>query len=283
MFCKELLQYKIIFIKQRIGTRMTRKYPLKRLGQNYLRDENIIRKIINEFSPKPHDLALEIGPGEGALTTQLTKVIPNLAAVELDKRNIELLRLKLPGLNLIEADFLKLDLASLVKKQQEKLRIVGNIPYNITSPIIFKMIENRKLINDSVIMVQNEVAQRITAKSGGKDYSILSVISQYFADVKLCFKVSPNVFYPRPKVYSAVLHFYFESKPINEKFDDIFVKIVKAAFGNRRKMLYNSFSNSIFSGINFNNSGVDLSLRAEKLSIENFETLAKLAFQQIEK
>ena len=259
------------------------KYPLKRLGQNYLRDDNIIRKIINEISPEQEDLIVEIGPGEGALTNRLVEIVPNMQAVELDKRNVELLQSKFPHLKLIEADFLDLDLKVILANHEKKMRIVGNIPYNITSPIIFKMIENRKIINDFVIMVQNEVALRIIAKSGGKDYGILSVITQYFTDVRLCFKVSPNVFYPRPKVYSAVLHFNFKARSTNEKHDEIFIKIVKAAFGNRRKMLYNSLRNSIFSDINFDNSGVDLSLRAEKLSIEDFETLAIFASQQLEK
>src|SRR3989304_4355936 len=150
--------------------------------------------------------------------------------------------------------------------------MVGNTPYNITSPIIFKMIENREMIHDSVLMVQHEVAQRITAKSGGKEYGILSVITQNFADVKLCFKVSPNVFIPRPKVYSAVIHLFFKENLNDRKDDEVFIKIVKAAFGNRRKMLYNSLKNSIFGHLNFNDTGIDLSLRAEKLSIEDWQT-----------
>jgi 16S rRNA (adenine1518-N6/adenine1519-N6)-dimethyltransferase len=132
-------------------------------------------------------------------------------------------------------------------------------------------------------MVQHEVAQRIVAKSSGKEYGILSVITQNFADVKICFKVSPNVFYPRPKVYSAVIHLFFKEN-FNDKVDDeIFIMIVKAAFGKRRKMLYNSLKNSIFGHLNFINTGINLSLRAENLSIEDFRTLAKFASEQIDK
>ena len=262
---------------------MNHKFPIKRFGQNYLRDENIIGKIISEISPKSNDLIIEIGPGEGAITSKLIEKADNLIAIEIDKRNVEVLTAKFPKLNLISGDFLKLDLSKIFNKNGKKLRIVGNIPYNITSPIIFKMIENKNIIHDSVLMVQHEVAQRITAKSGGKEYGILSVITQNFADVKLCFKVSPNVFNPRPKVYSAIIHLFFKENLNDRKDDEVFIKIVKAAFGNRRKMLYNSLKNSIFGHLNFNDTGIDLSLRAEKLSIEDFRTLAKFASGQIDK
>lgn len=255
---------------------MNRKFPIKRFGQNYLKDENIIGKIISEISPENDDLIIEIGPGEGALTSYLFEKTKRFLAVEIDTRNVAVLNAKYPKLNLISGDFLELDLLAIFKKYGKKLRIVGNIPYNITSPIIFKMIENKEIIHDSVLMVQHEVAQRIIAKPGGKEYGILSIITQNFANVKLCFKVSPKVFYPQPKVNSAIIHLFF-----NEiKYDEVFIKVVKAAFGNRRKMLYNSFRNSIFAHLNFNNTGIDLSLRAEKLSIDDFRILAKFASEQ---
>lgn len=262
---------------------MNHKFAIKRFGQNYLRDENIINKIISEISPNSNDVIIEIGSGEGALTSKLIGKTAQLICVEIDSRNIEALTSKFPKLNLISGDFLELDLNEIYKKHRKKLRIVGNIPYNITSPIIFKMIENKDIIHDSVLMVQHEVAQRIAAKSGGKEYGILSVITQNFAEVKLCFKVSPNVFYPRPNVYSAVIHLFFKENLNDRKDDEVFIKIVKAAFGNRRKMLYNSLKNSIFGQLNFINTGIDLSLRAEKLSIEDFRTLAKFASGQIDK
>lgn len=259
---------------------MNRSLPLKRFGQNYLRDENIVRKIIAEISPASDETIIEIGSGEGVLTSHLLEKTKNLVAVEIDKRNIQLLKQKFPNLNLIEGDFLKLDLAKIERQNEKTLRIVGNIPYNITSPIIFKMIENREIISDSVLMIQFEVAQRIIAKPGGKDYGILSVIAQHFADVQLCFKVSPNVFYPRPKVFSAVVHLRFNDSDSNKSEDEIFIQIVKAAFGNRRKMLSNSFKNSIFATLNFNETGIDLSQRAEKLSIDDYIQLSRFAAAQ---
>ncbi len=258
---------------------MKDKFPIKRLGQNYLRDENIIRKIILEISPKTDELIIEIGPGEGALTDNLLKQA-RVIAVEVDKRNIELLNNKFHNLIIINNDFLKINLKEIYKNHGKKLRVIGNIPYNITSPIIFKLIENREIIHDSVLMIQHEVAQRIIAKPGGKDYGILSIITQNFTKVNLCFKVSPNVFYPRPKVNSAVIHLFFKNEKGEKRYDELFVKIVKAAFGNRRKMLYNSFKNSIFGHLNFNQGGINLTLRAEKLSIDDFHKLTKLAFEQ---
>jgi 16S rRNA (adenine1518-N6/adenine1519-N6)-dimethyltransferase len=262
---------------------MNTSFPIKRFGQNYLRDENIINKIVSEISPKPNDLILEIGPGEGALTAKLLEKSNKLIAVEIDKRNVEMLSINFPNLNLVSGDFLDIDLKNFIDPASKKLRIVGNIPYNITSPIIFKMIENKELIQDSVLMVQHEVAQRIIAKPASKDYGILSVIVQYFAEVILCFKVSPNVFYPRPKVFSAVIHLNFKDCLKNSKEDEMFIKVVKAAFGNRRKMLNNSFKNSIFGHLNFNNSGIDLTLRAERLSIDDFIILTKFVSEQIDK
>ncbi|MFO7445376.1 MAG: 16S rRNA (adenine(1518)-N(6)/adenine(1519)-N(6))-dimethyltransferase RsmA [Ignavibacteriaceae bacterium] len=249
--------------------------PLKRFGQNYLTDQNILSKIAEEVNPQPGDKIIEIGPGTGALTAKLLEKIPSITAVEIDTRVIEELKLSYPEINLIRGDFLDIDLTELY--DNKKLRIAGNIPYNLTSPILFKLIENNNIISDAVLMVQFEVAQRMTAQKGSKDYSILSVILKYFSDVKISFKVSPNVFYPKPKVYSAVIHIFMKEKQTSKEADRYLIKMVKAAFGNRRKTLKNSLSNSIFGNINFSGSGIDLSLRAEQLDLEDFVKLAEYA------
>jgi 16S rRNA (adenine1518-N6/adenine1519-N6)-dimethyltransferase len=137
------------------------------------------------------------------------------------------------------------------------------------------MIENNQIIKDSVLMMQLEVAQRIISKKGTKDYGILSVLLNYFCEIKFCFKVSPNVFNPRPKVWSAVLHFFLKENEMTDKEKKIFIQSVKAAFGNRRKTLKNSLSNSIFKEINFEDSGIDISLRAEQLEINDFVVLSR--------
>ncbi len=250
--------------------------PLKKFGQNYLLDKNIIDKIIGEIKPEKDDNIIEIGPGTGSLTEKLITEVKNLTAIEIDSRVIENLKIRFPSINIIHKDILKTDFKDLVL-DNNKLRMVGNIPYNLTSPIIFSMIENKDIINDSVLMVQFEVAKRMTAKKGTKDYGILSVLLNYFTDIKLCFKVSPNVFYPKPKVFSAVVHIFFKKKFTYAVDDNIFIKIVKSSFGNRRKTLKNSLSNSIFGAIDFSGSGVNLSLRAEQLATEQFIELAKHA------
>jgi 16S rRNA (adenine1518-N6/adenine1519-N6)-dimethyltransferase len=248
--------------------------PLKRFGQNYLYDKNIIRKIVEQINPQPDDTIVEIGPGRGALTELLYGKIKNYFAVEIDKRVIENLCERFPDLQLIEEDFLKTDLHKIYEDKKSRIRLVGNIPYNLTSPIIFKSIRNSEIITDVVLMVQDEVARRMTAKKGTKDYGILTILLGYFTETRYCFKVSPNAFYPKPNVSSAIIHLKMKNLTITENEREIFIKIVKAGFGNRRKTLKNSLSNSIFKSLNFSQSGIDLSLRAEQLDINDFITLS---------
>jgi 16S rRNA (adenine1518-N6/adenine1519-N6)-dimethyltransferase len=252
--------------------------PKKRFGQNFLQDENILNKIVKKINPQVDDAIIEIGPGYGALTQKLLSATENLNAVEIDNQLAKDLKEKFPQLKLINEDFLETDLAILTSKGK-RLRIIGNIPYNITSPILFKLIENNKLVKDAVFMVQLEVAKRMTADRGTKDYGILAVVLKYFAETELCFKISPNVFYPKPKVFSALVHIHFKQIIYPEEEQKLFIQIVKAAFGNRRKTLKNSFSNSIFHEIDFSNSGIDLSLRAENLNVDDFITLTKFAIK----
>ena len=248
--------------------------PKKRFGQNFLQDENILNKIVKEINPQPDDLIIEIGPGYGALTQKLLSLTEKLISVEIDNELVNELKVKFPHLELINEDFLETDLSKLTS-QVKKLRVVGNIPYNITSPILFKLIENNNLIKDAVFMVQLEVAKRMTANRGTKDYGILAVILKYYSETKLCFKISPNVFFPKPKVFSALVHIHFKEMKQPEEEQKLFIEIVKAAFGNRRKILKNSLGNSIFREIDFSNSGIDLSLRAENLNVDDFIKLMK--------
>jgi len=248
--------------------------PIKRFGQNYLVDKNIIRKLVDEFDPKQGENIIEIGPGHGSITEELFARVDKVTAVEIDKRINEELNEKFPKINLINKDFLKIDLAQLAK-HGARLRFIGNVPFNITSQIIFKLLEDRQLVDDAVFIIQYEVAQRIVSGKGSKDYGILSVVLNYFADIKYCFKISRSVFYPKPKVDSSVIHIRF-NKEQNSAIDDrLFIKVVKASFGNRRKTLKNSLSNSIFGNCDFENSGINLSKRAEELNIEEFLTLTK--------
>jgi 16S rRNA (adenine1518-N6/adenine1519-N6)-dimethyltransferase len=249
--------------------------PIKRFGQNYLKDKNIIDKIVREINPEPDDQIIEIGPGLGALTERIIKLNNNLTLIEIDKRVIEQLKTKFPAAKYIEGDFLKIDLAPILQSGR-KVKVAGNIPYNITSPILFKLLSFKDKINESVLMVQDEVARRITAEYNTKDYGILSVIMSRFTEVKYCFRISPNVFYPKPKVYSALIHIFFRANEKDDLDDDIFIKVVKASFGHRRKTLKNSLSNSIFRDCNFSGINIDFSKRAEQLTVSEFEYLTKM-------
>ncbi len=241
--------------------------PLKKFGQNYLVDQNIARKIIAEFDPQPTDEIVEIGPGRGVLTEHLSNSDAKLSAIEIDTRVIEDLRTKFGNIQFINEDFLKVNLA--VINNENKLRVIGNIPYNITSPILFKLIDNLEIIQDALFMVQYEVAKRITSKPRTKDYGILAVILNFFFEVKFCFKVPATVFRPKPKVDSAIIK--LTAKEIDKDFNkQLFIEIVKAAFGNRRKNLKNSLSNSIFRTYNLESFPVDLTKRAEELTISDF-------------
>lgn len=256
---------------------MNKVFPLKRFGQNFLQDQNIVKKIISEIDPKENELIVEIGPGQGAITSLLLESNANITAIEIDKRVIDDLQARFINLHLLQSDFLKLDLNQFTNSSKQRIRVVGNIPYNITSPILFKLFENNTIVQDAVFMVQYEVAKRMTAKMGSKDYGILSVLLEYFGTTKLAFKVSPNVFYPKPNVYSAVVHINFNEKRNNSEFNLKFKSIVKSSFGNRRKTLKNSLSNGIFANVNFSDCGIDLSLRAEQLNVNDFIKLAEFA------
>ncbi len=250
--------------------------PKKSLGQNYLKDDNICRNIVRSFEIGYKDYVLEIGPGRGAITKYILEKTDNVVAVELDKINCALLKEQFPSLKLLSNDFLKIDLENIRKSQFEnlnsKLRILGNIPYNITTEIIFKLIDNRTLIKDAQIMVQEEVAQRLVASPNSKEYGIPSVFVQIFTKPKLIFKVSRNCFYPKPRVDSRIIHFDFDNK-LQDKIKDIdfFKKFVKAAFGNRRKTLRNSLKKL---ELNLGAVDFDFGRRAESLSIYEFIELS---------
>lgn len=259
---------------------MNKVLPLKRFGQNYLQDQNIIRKIIAEIDPKENENILEIGPGQGALTQFLFSSVSDFTAIEIDKRVIDDLANRFDEIKLIQQDFLETNLNDFTKNSKDKIRVVGNIPYNITSPILFKLFENNIIVKDAVFMVQLEVAKRMTAKIGSKDYGILSILLEYYGKTNLAFKVSRNVFFPKPNVDSAIVHIHFNELRNNPKFNNAFKSIVKAAFGNRRKTLKNSLSNSIFATVDFSGCGIDLSSRAEQLNVNDFIKLAEFTFKQ---
>ena len=269
-------------------------YPKKSLGQNYLTDENISRNIVKSFNINEDDNILEIGAGQGALTKLLLQKTNNLTVIELDSNNCKILSEKFPGLNIINKDFLKIDLKKIsdfgfrieafgdkfqipdrsIRGQVSDLRIIGNIPYNISSQIIFKLIDNREMVIDAQLMVQEEFARRLAAKPNTKDYGIPSVLVQVFSKPKLLFKVSRNCFYPKPRVDSRIIYFDFTNSMENKIHDvDFFRTLVKTAFSTRRKTLRNALKSL---NLDLSLSDIDFSRRAESLSIDEFITLSNL-------
>lgn len=253
----------------------SKSYPKKSLGQNYLKDENICRNISEAFNITPDDAVLEIGPGQGAITKYLFNKTKKFTAVELDLQNVIFLKNKLPGANIIHGDILQLDLNKIARiLSSDKLRIIGNIPYYITSEILFRLIDYRDVIQDAQLMVQEEVAQRLAAKPNSKAYGIISVFIQVYSYPELLFKVNADSFYPKPNVDSRVIHFNFENNISNRIIDiDYFKKFVKTSFGTRRKTLRNSLKNM---NIDTNVLALDFDFnrRAETLSIDEFIELS---------
>ncbi|MDA0986617.1 MAG: 16S rRNA (adenine(1518)-N(6)/adenine(1519)-N(6))-dimethyltransferase RsmA [Bacteroidetes bacterium] len=242
----------------------------KFLGQHFLQDKNISRKIAESLLLTEKDFVVEIGPGKGILTRELLKHIPHLTAIEFDGDLIDPLKSEFGNsLTLINDDFLNVDLNILAKKN--KIKLVGNIPYNITSQIIFKAIDSNSVVSELLIMIQKEVAERIVAKPNSKAYGILSVLIQYFGDVKILFNVSPGCFYPKPKVTSSVIKIDFKKRNYLLSCDELlFRKIVRGTFNMRRKTLRNTLRSLKFSEDKLSSLDLDLNRRAESLSIKEF-------------
>ncbi|MEJ2634493.1 MAG: 16S rRNA (adenine(1518)-N(6)/adenine(1519)-N(6))-dimethyltransferase RsmA [Calditrichia bacterium] len=248
--------------------------PRRHLSQNFLQDANIARKIAGALQIPEPGIILEIGPGPGMLTQFLIPLARKVIAVEVDRQLAGDLSPKLgnpANLQIVEQDFLKLDLASLLSQYPDSGKwIIGNIPYHITSPIVFKILDYADELEQTVMMVQKEVGQRIAASPGGKEYGILSVFCQFYAKTEYLFTVPSRLFFPQPKVDSGVIRLTFKESPQSRVKDPtLFKKIVKTTFGKRRKMLRNTLSIVVSQAI-LANVDMDLSRRPETLSVEEF-------------
>ncbi len=212
--------------------------PKKSLGQHFLNDQNIAKKIVDSIQGNPERI-VEIGPGMGILTRYLIEKYQHCCVVEIDKESVEYLKenLALTDNQIILGDFLELDLK---KTFSETYTIIGNFPYNISSQIFFKILEQRDLVSQTVCMIQKEVAERLAAPPGSKTYGILSVLLQAFYEIKYLFTVNENVFIPPPKVKSAVIRLTRNSTKQIDCNEELFFKVVKSAFNQRRKTLRNS-------------------------------------------
>lgn len=245
----------------------------KHLGQHFLKDEFIAEKITNTLTEKGYKNVLEIGPGMGVLTKYLLKKKFTTSVIEIDKESIEYLKVHYLNLSnrIIEADFLKMDIQKIFKGEQ--FAIIGNFPYNISTQIVFKAIENRDFIPELCGMFQKEVAQRIAEKPGTKTYGITSVLTQAFYEVEYLFTVPPSVFNPPPKVESGVIRLIRKenySLPVDVAF---FFKVVKTAFNQRRKTLRNSLKS--FQLSDKLREDVIFAQRPEQLSVYQFIALTK--------
>lgn len=253
----------------------------KRFGQHFLNDFSVIEKLIYEINPKPADKIVEIGPGLGALTFPILEKINALDVIEIDRDVIARLQQRNdPKLTIHGVDALKFDFASL-QENQAKLRIVGNLPYNISTPLIFHLLNFKDKISDMHFMLQNEVVKRITAEPNSKAYGRLSVMVQYHCKTEYLFFVGPESFDPPPKVDSAILRLSpWENQPHQADDEQNLSELVAQAFSMRRKTLRNNLK-KIISAEQIEDIGIDPSKRAENLEITDFVKLSNFVTNQL--
>ena len=248
----------------------------KRFGQHFLHDQNVIDRMLRAIDPRPGENLVEIGPGQGALTLPLLRICHRLTAIELDRDLVPRLQHDAHGigeLEVINADILEFSLQSL--DAQGKFRVVGNLPYNISTPLMFHLLDSIALIEDMHFMVQKEVALRIVAAPGDPNYGRLSIMLQYRCTCEYLFDVAPGSFSPPPKVDSAVIRL----TPLDAPAVDIgdyttFARIVQTAFGQRRKTISNSLK-GLVPRETILACGIDPGLRAENLTINDFARLSR--------
>ncbi len=247
-------------------------HPKKRFGQNFLRDQTVLQNIIACIQPQTDQHVLEIGPGQAALTHLLVDKVKRLDVVEIDFDlipDLQNLATRHPALKVHQADVLKFDLRQLTN-QEYSLRVVGNLPYNISTPLLFHLLEYKNLLRDIHVMLQDEVVERITATPGHHAYGRLSVMLQYHCQCEKLLDVPPTAFHPMPQVNSAVVRLIpYAQLPLQAHDYSRFAAVVQAAFAERRKMIRNTLK-SFLSAEDFVALNLDPQLRAENLSVADF-------------
>jgi len=262
-------------------------YAGKELGQNFLSNPATANMIVEKTRISKADHVLEIGPGLGALTIPLAKAALHVTAVEKDSRLIPVLQQVLDDENLnnidiINKDILKINFYEMTPKTDKKLVVIGNLPYNISSQILFRLVEQRFCIEKAFLMFQKELATRIIAPPGKKDYSRLAAVVQYAADISFVADIGPSSFFPKPDINSTILQFkFFHKKELDQAQEKILFNVIKAAFSKRRKSLKNSMAGGEFKLEKsfviaaLEQAGIDPARRAETLNVEEFKLLAK--------
>ncbi len=260
-------------------------FPKKRLGQHFLVDRNILNKMIRMAQVNENDVILEIGPGLGEMTIGLAKKVKKVVTIEIDPNLVEILKKKVmdyPNVEVVKGDILKMDFNRLLHHGKESMKVVANLPYQISTPLLFRFIESRQLFSTLTLMVQKEVAERMAAPSGRKEYGPLSIFVQMVSNLSILFFVKPTAFFPPPKVESAVIQISWKEKPTVELNDqEWFKKIVKGCFSYRRKTLINALKHSELPlqndiELRIKEIGIDLRRRPETLSIQEFANLAEI-------
>ncbi|MBI5449835.1 MAG: 16S rRNA (adenine(1518)-N(6)/adenine(1519)-N(6))-dimethyltransferase RsmA [Gammaproteobacteria bacterium] len=247
----------------------------KRFGQNFLHDPQVIARILRSLAPRPGDAVVEIGPGQGALTLPLLRALGTLDVVELDRDLIPPLRehcATLGELHIHQADALEFDFCTLAGTK--KLRIVGNLPYNISTPLLFHLTTQLHCIEDMHFMLQKEVVERMTAAPGGKDYGRLGIMLQYYCDAEYLFTVGPGAFKPAPKVHSAIVRLTPHAAPPVPCDPALLSKVVTEAFSYRRKTLRNALKN-LLDVDQIIACDIDPGARPETLTLVEFSRLAE--------
>jgi 16S rRNA (adenine1518-N6/adenine1519-N6)-dimethyltransferase len=262
--------------------------PRKRLGQSFLVEQESIKQIAAIANVQENDIIVEIGAGIGVLTEYLAQNAAKVIAVELDNQLVTVLEDRLSkykNIKIYQGNILQFDFRAIADAEHQKIKVVGNIPYNISSPLLFYLLSFKDIINSFVLMMQKELVERLVSSPGRKSYGVPSVILQMFATVEKVMNIPASYFYPRPKVESSVIRGLFLEKPVLElKDEDLFIKLVRDSFAQRRKMLINNLKKSIL--INGDDeslleeililSGIDGQRRAETLSVEEFGSLSNI-------
>lgn len=246
--------------------------PRKRFGQHFLSDQDIIHRIVDALAPEASQQLVEIGPGQGAITLPVLKRAKQLQVIELDRDLIPELEIRtqhVGHLTIYSEDVLKFDF-DRIKKGKNLLRVFGNLPYNISTPLIFHLLTFADVISDMLFMLQKEVAERMAAEANSDDYGRLSVMVQYHCEVELLFDVPPSAFFPPPKVESSIVKLIpYQQYPHKANNYELFADVVRHAFGQRRKTLRNSLR-ELVSDVVWAKVGINPQLRAENLSVADF-------------
>ncbi len=259
-------------------------FPRKKLGQHFLVDPNILNKVVQTARVGREDVVLEVGPGLGQMTVVLSRQAKKVIAVEIDQRLAAVLKQKLedyPNVEVIRSDILDVDFKHLFKEETRPLKVVANLPYQISTPLLFRFIESKEIFSVLTLMLQREVAERMVASPGRKEYGPLSIFIQAFSDVSIQFIIKPAAFFPPPEVESALVRMTWKEKPVVEmKSEEWFKRVVKACFGYRRKTLMNGLRHSRlplpeFVELRMERVGIDPRRRPETLTIQEFVSLAE--------